>query len=481
MKKIIIILSSIVILLGGLLGAIFYIYNTEINTGTIYNGITIDGYDVSGMTKEKALEFIKGQKDIDDVGKSFNLFYNDINYNVELKTLGLSYDYDGAIEEAYSIGREGNLVSRYKTIKEVQKNKKMLYLEPEYDRELVLELVDKIEKEINQDSTDATFDFNNGNFIVIEEKTGYKLDKSELINLLVDNIYELEDINLPIEVTEPKITKELLSRINGVIGEFSTSFKGSSYGRVQNIKVSANRLSNLLILPGDEISYNETVGPINSDTGFMEAPVILNGELTPGMGGGVCQTSTTLYNALLLSDLTIVERHPHSIAASYVPRGTDGAVARGYLDLKFRNDFDYPIYTYSKVIGNNIYFYIYGDTTAKDYTIKIEPELIETIPYKVQEKFDPNAEPGSRTMVQEGRTGYKVRTFKSIIKDGKVVDRYQITFDYYRERDYIYKVGPELPKNEPTKPADTPVDTQVDEPVSVESVDENVEVIDLGQ
>ena len=209
-----------------------------------------------------------------------------------------------------------------------QKNKKMLYLEPEYDRELVLELVDKIEKEINQDSTDATFDFNNGNFIVTQEKTGYKLDKSELINLLVDNIYELEDINLPIEVTEPKITKELLSRINGVIGEFSTSFKGSSYGRVQNIKVSANRLSNLLILPGDEISYNETVGPINSDTGFMEAPVILNGELTPGMGGGVCQTSTTLYNALLLSDLTIVERHPHSIAASYVPRGTDGAVAK---------------------------------------------------------------------------------------------------------------------------------------------------------
>ncbi|WFA10221.1 VanW family protein [Tissierella sp. Yu-01] len=477
MKKIIIILSSIVIVLGGLLGAIYYIYSTEINTGTIYNGITIDGYDIGGMTKEQALEFIKEQKDTDDVGKAFNLFYNDINYNIELKTLGHSYDYEGAIEEAYSIGRDGNLISRYKTIKELQKNKKLLYLEPEYNRDLVLELVDKIEKDINQDSTDATFDFNNGDFIVTEEKTGFKLDKSELINLLVDNVYELEDINLPIEVTEPKITKELLSRINGVIGEFSTSFKGSAYGRVQNIKLSAKRLSNLLILPGDEISYNETVGPINSDTGFMEAPVILNGELTPGMGGGVCQTSTTLYNALLLSDLTIVERHPHSIAASYVPRGTDGAVARGYLDLKFRNDFDYPIYTYSKIIGNNIYFYIYGDTTAKDYTIKIEPELIETIPYEVQEKLDPNAEPGSRTMIQEGRTGYKVRTFKSIIKDGKVVDRYQITFDYYRERDYIYKVGPELPKNVPAEP----VDASVDEPVSIESFDENIEVIDLGQ
>lgn len=80
----------------------------------------------------------------------------------------------------------------------------------------------------------------------------------------------------------------------------------------------------------------------------MEAPVIVNGELTPGMGGGVCQTSTTLYNALLLADVNIVERHPHSIAARYVPKGTDGAVASGFLDLKFKNNFDFPIYTSSK-------------------------------------------------------------------------------------------------------------------------------------
>jgi vancomycin resistance protein YoaR len=475
MNKAIIILSLIVVLLGGLFGAIYYVYSTEINISTIYDGIFIDGYNVGGMTKEEAVDYLIKQKENDDKGKSFNLFYDKLNYNVNLEDIGFSYDYEGAVEEAYSVGREGNIINRYKIIKDLKNNNKNIYLEPEYNRDLVLALVEKIEKDINQESKDATFDFNGGNFNVTEERIGIKLKKSELINLLVDNMYELEDINLPVEIKEPKVTKELLSRINGVIGEFSTSFKGSSYGRIQNIKVSAKRLSDLLILPGDEISYNEMVGPINSETGFMEAPVIINGELTPGMGGGVCQTSTTLYNALLLADITIVERHPHSIAASYVPKGTDGAVAQGYLDLKFRNDFDFPIYTFSKVVGNNLYFYIYGDTKAKDYTIKIEPEIVETIPYKVKEIYDPNAEPGSRVMTQEGRTGYKVRTFKSIIKDGKVVDRYQITFDYYREKDYIYKVGPELPKSKSVETTAPPIDT----PVSLDPINENIEVIDL--
>lgn len=455
MKKILLIVLPIIIIIGGLLGGGYYIYDNTINTNVIYDGVKIDELDVGGKTKTEALTYIKDQKEVEDTSKAMNLSYEEHSYDISLKDFGYSYNFESAVDEAFEIGRDGNPFERYKIIKDIEKNGKTVALEPNYDRDLVLKVVDKISDEINQESVDAKFNFNNGNIQVTEDKTGKNLKKSELINLIVDNIYELEDIILPVEITEPKYKKDFLGRINGVIGEFSTSFKGSSAGRVHNIKLSASSLSNKLIMPGEQVSYNETTGPRQAQLGYQEATVIVNGELTPGMGGGVCQTSTTLYNALLLANLTILERHPHSIAAAYVPRGTDGAVATGYLDLKFRNDYDFPIYTYSKVVGDRLHFYIYGDKNRKDYTIKIEPVLVQTIPYKIKEVFDAKAVPGSRIIAQEGRTGYKVKTYKSIIKDGKVLEKTQITSDYYRERDFIYKVGPTLPA--PVVPVPAPV------------------------
>lgn len=478
MKKVLMILLPIVIIIGGILGGGYYIYENTINTHAIYNGVTIDDYAVGSRTIAEALKFISEQKEIDNTAKSINLSFEDKSYEISLNDFGYSYNYEKAVNGAYELGRDGNFIERYKDIKDLERRGKNINLEPMYDRDLVLSLVDKIEGDINQEARDATFDFNGGNFNVTAEETGRALKKGDLINLIVDNIYELEDIHIPVEVTEPKVTKDLFSRINGVIGEFSTSFKGSSPGRIQNVKISALAMSNLLLMPGDEISYNESLGPIQAKYGYMEAPVILNGELTPGMGGGVCQTSTTLYNALLLSDVSIVERHPHSIAAAYVPKGTDGAVAQGYLDLKFKNDFDFPIYTDSKVVGNTIHFYIYGDTKTKDYTVKIEPELIATIPYKIQEIYDETVPVGTRVMTQEGRTGYKVKTYKTIIRAGNVVERKLITSDYYRERDFIYKVGPQIPES--AEPADTVTFIESLDPIiSSDPEDPNVEVIDL--
>lgn len=459
MKKALFIIIPLIIVIGGLAGGSYYIFKNEIDLNTIYEGITIDGYDVGGKTKSDAHVYVRDKKENDDKGKFMNLYFEDKKYDISLKDLGYSYDFEKAANDAFEIGREGNLFKRYKEIRGIRENNVNINLEPYYDDDLVLKTVDIIALDLDQEGKDAVLSLNNGKFVITEDKDGVKVNKEELVRSIQDNVYELEDINIPIEVKKPIVTKAMLERVNGIIGEFSTSFKGSSVGRIHNIKLSAQSINNLLVMPGQEISYNKTTGPRQAQSGYQEAPVILNGELTPGMGGGVCQTSTTLYNALLLADLTIVERHPHSIAAAYVPRGQDGAVATGYLDLRFRNDFDFPIYISTNSIGDRVYIHIYGDTNVKNYTVKIEPELVETIPYQTKEVFDPNAAPGSRTLVQEGRNGYKVRTFKSIIKDGKVIDRKQITFDYYREKDFIYNVGP--------KPA-----------FSEEPVEENVEDVE---
>lgn len=445
-KRIYLIALLSLIVFGGIVAGAYYFIDSTFNVDTIYQGVKIDGYDMSHKTKVEALRAIKYRKQTEEIDKSMTAVLDDFKYNIRLEDLGYSYNYGKAVEEAYMIGREGNLLQRFKTIKEAEKKGINLALESYYNRERIKGVVNEISQKIDLESKDAQINFNKGKFSIVPEVPGRKVQKEKLAGLIESNIHSLQEITIPIEIVEAKIKKESLSRINGVIGEFSTSFKGSSADRIENIRLSAKALSNKLILPGEEVSYNETTGPREKEFGYKEANVIIGGELTPGIGGGVCQTSTTLYNALLLSDMTILERHPHSIAASYVPKGQDGAVAYGYLDLKFRNDFDFPVYTYSKLAGDRLYFYIYGDTNVKDYKVKIESEVVETIPYKVIEEFDPKAEPGSKVEIQKGRTGYKVKTYKSIIKNGKLISKKQISFDYYREKDFIYKVGPPAPK-----------------------------------
>lgn len=239
----------------------------------------------------------------------------------------------------------------------------------------------------------------------------------------------------------PKLSKSLLSRINGIIGEYSTSFLGSSPNRIENIRLSAESINGTILLPGQIMSFNEVTGPIREEFGYKDATVIVGGQYTSGVGGGVCQTSTTLYNALILAGVTILERSPHSIPPRYVDLGRDAAVAENLLDLKFRNDFDYPIYIATEAKNNRIFVYIYGDISHRGYTVKIESEVIETIKPGEEHIVDEKLKAGEKVLVQEGRNGYKVRTYRYIIKDGIIVDKEIISTDYYKEKNYIYKIG----------------------------------------
>lgn len=447
MKKSVIVLSFIiVIVLAAALGSGTYIYKNILNIDTIYEGVSIDGYDVSNRTMKQALEYIKAKKEAEVDQKSMNLIYDGKLYNIKLRQFGFSYKYDEAVNVAYSLGRKGNFLRRLRDIAKIKSGVEVS-LEPFYDSNKINNVANNISQEINKEPIDATLNFYNMKISVTDEVIGKRVLRDKLVSKIEENIYELKDIEIPAEDIQPRVKKSLLSRINGVIGEFSTSFKGSSRGRIENIRLSAKAISNKLILPGEEFSYNNTTGPRSHESGYQEANVIIGGELTPGLGGGVCQTSTTMYNSLLLADITILERHPHSIPAAYVPYGQDAAVSYGYLDLKFRNDFDFPIYTYAKVAGDRLYIYIYGDTKAKNYVVKITPEIVETIQPNTEKIIDEKLEPGAKIDIQKGRTGYKVKTYKTIIKNGKVLSKIQITTDNYRKKDYIYKVGPALPAN----------------------------------
>ncbi|MDX9916461.1 MAG: VanW family protein [Gudongella sp.] len=477
MKKAIIIISIILILTAGALAGGYFYLDSRINVDGYYDGVAVGGVQVGGLTREEARDKLKNELEKDFGNRGITILSDIEPFNevfISYDRLGFTYDYETALSEAFKVGRDGNVIERFKRIKELETKPVFVEIDSEYSFLMLEKELQDIADSYRQPPQDAEFSFENGIIKVIGHSDGTEVDMETLMAEATNAIDSYGVVHLPFRVVEPKVNEEYYKRINGKIGEFSTSFVGSAPGRIHNIKLSAEAFKGLLVMPGDEISYNQTTGPRMASTGYQEAPVIVNGDLTPGLGGGVCQTSTTLYNTLLLADLEITERHPHSLPPAYVPRGTDGAVATGYLDLRFRNSFDYPILIDTEVIGSKVYFYIYGDAESRDYIVKIDTEHLATIPYKVHENLDESLPPGARELVQEGRTGYKVSTFKSIIKDGVTVSREKISSDYYRERDFIYKVGPkEQAQNpEPTIPEDPVIPDVPVIPGETETVDE---------
>ena len=369
------------------------------------------------------------------------LSYEDKVYDINIRELGFKYDYKDAIDKAYSIGRKGNIINRIRDIINTKKNGVNISLKSSYDNSKIDKFVEKITQEIDLEMKEAEFHFNNGNITITDEVVGKKVKQGELVKLIEENIYDSYPIEIPVEIIYPTKTRELLSRINGVIAEYSTSFKGSKKERIENIKISSQALSKEIIMPGEIFSFNEVVGPRKKEFGYKEANVIKNGEFIPDVGGGVCQTSTTLYNALLLADVDIIERSPHSIPVKYVNLGQDAAVSYGYLDLKFENNFDFPLFIHSRIIENRLHIYVYGDKTSKNYSVKIEPKIVEIIEPKKEIIKDNTLKPGIKKLVQDGRKGYKVNTYKHIIKNGKVVETKLISQDFYKPRNFIYRVG----------------------------------------
>ncbi|MFB4158642.1 VanW family protein [Geomicrobium sp. JSM 1781026] len=170
------------------------------------------------------------------------------------------------------------------------------------------------------------------------------LREGELVERVLDASYYGREIQLPLDINEPNVSEDDLENIGAeVIGSFTTSFNTNTTGRVENIRISTESINRVVLGPGDSFSFHEVVGQASAERGYQEANVIVDGEFTNGMGGGICQTSTTLYNAIADAGLDVTERHHHSLPIDYVPEGEDAMVSWGWADLKFQNNHDIPV------------------------------------------------------------------------------------------------------------------------------------------
>lgn len=337
------------------------------NEKKIHSNITIQNIDVGKLTEKQAINKLKSTYPL----KDFNITYNKEKWTIKPESIDLNYHIEEMVKEAFNYTRSSSTMENIKRKSKLNlKKEHNIKLKATYDEIKLSKKLEVICNKINVDAVDATFRVElTGELKTTESKEGREVDLSRLKEDIYDmiNKKKIEDINLPVITLYPKVSTKQVKSINSVLGEFSTSFNNST-SRGSNIHVAGQQTSDILLMPGDTFSYNKCTGARNWVNGYKSAPVIVGGKVTNGEGGGVCQVSTTIYNAALMSGLTIDEVHNHSLPSRYVQRGRDATVSYGYTDLKFTNPFTNPVYI-KNIVGN-------GAITSKIYGCNLDREKI---------------------------------------------------------------------------------------------------------
>lgn len=434
-----------------------------VNINTIYNGISVNGTDISGKTKEEALQQLQQEADVHLGSQKITIQKEDRTWEIPFSDLDVKYDIEASVEQAWEIGRTGELKDRYKVVTDVAQNKEDIPISYTHDKQKVIEKLQEIATEFNVDAQDSTLTRKNGAFQITDEQKGYAMD----IDKTVPKVEQMLEQNTggivepEITVTEPKVTKADNEKVTDLIGTYSTTYSANAAGRNENLRVGCANIDGTVIAPGDVFSMNVGLGPQTYANGYKDAGVYVNGKVEQGVAGGVCQVTSTLYNAVILAELEIVERYPHSMTVGYVPLGRDAAVAGDYKDLKFRNDTEYPVYIEAYARDGKVVCNLYGHE-IHDAGHKVDFEMVfdGTIP-KPAEKItkDATKPEGYRQVTYTGKTGSKVSTYKIIIENGKQTSKEWFSSSTYRATADEVTVGtkkaeaapqPETPKTEET-------------------------------
>jgi vancomycin resistance protein YoaR len=287
--------------------------------------------------------------------------------------------------------------------------------------------------------------FRDGKVVRQYEVTSFEFDESLLAERAAETANEGRDqMELPMRHSATRIPREALDSIVDVMASFTTKFNAGQVSRSSNIRLAAKKLDGIVLMPGEVLSYNETVGKRTASQGFKPAGVYANGRHEVDYGGGICQVSTTLFNAALLANLKIVSRQNHSMPVPYVPVGRDATVDYGSIDLKIQNPFDHPIAISSEVKGGTVTFRVLG-RKHPDVSVSIVVDGHSSWGTSIRYVDDPSLDPGTTVVVEPGSTGRRCVTWRIVRRNGEVVARERIGESVYRAWPRIVRRGPSLP------------------------------------
>lgn len=506
-KKIIALVSVIsLILLVLVFSTIFALFNMS-NT-KIISRIKINGIDISKLSKEEATQKLSenvNQKLENDI----LLKTDDFEYGIKLSQIETNYNIEKAVEEAYNLGRSGNIFLNNYEIAKTMIFGKDINLEYIYNEELLNKLLDDVSSKVPNAVVEANYCIEDDKLIITKGKAGNSINKEEVkskiiekilisnndlelgIQLIqkepaaidIDNIYsqvytepkdayytknpfqifphvngvnfdieaarkllaeDKEEYEIPLTITTPKITTNKIGTeaFPDLLSSFSTRYDASNYPRTTNLRLAMNKLNGVVVASGETFSYNKTLGKRTAEAGYREAGGYAGGKVVQTLAGGICQISSTLYDAVVYANLDIVERHNHMFLAGYVGAGKDATVVYGSLDFKFKNTRKYPIMIKTS-IGNGVAkIDIYGIKEEVEYDVDIVSSILSYTPFKVIYEEDSSLAEGQQRVVQNGMNGCKSITYKIVKLNGTEVSRKVLSSDTYDPMNKIIKVGP---------------------------------------
>ncbi len=450
-----------------ILGLNAFVFDGSLNT--FDNGFTLCGVDLSGLTLDKAESEINNKFLTDSNHIKLELTYNNKSWLFTEQDFNVESNIHTVLDSAYKTNRKGNVLGKIKNLKRIKKMGFTPQIAVRYVLTDIDKKIDTIASEIETEpvNSTATFNSNSGSFIITESKCGKKVDREKLLNDINSCLQKSTDASLEISTikVEPTLTETQIKKATTLQASFTTSYASSNADRKNNIKLASSELNGIMIEPDEEFSFNNIIGKRTAERGYKEANIIKDGSFVKGLGGGICQVSTTLYNALILANIDVTEAHPHSLPVSYVEPAMDAMVSWGNADLKFKNNTNLPIFIVSTANGKDLTFKIYGNTKKSNEKIKTTSEIIKTIPRK-KDKIIPDTLglygdkimfKGEYHRVKYGKDGYEAKAYKETYLDGKLQNKKLIRHATYNAQQGIVYEGVDTLPEGMTLPKDNEI------------------------
>jgi len=394
------------------------------NRDKILPGVSALGVELEGLNREDAREILQPiTSKLIDSPRILVFEDKEIKF-IPHKELDTFIDLNRVVEETYTIARTGNIFKRIKDRIVIQRKGYEVLYQIEFSLQKFDDFQNRVSSLISRSPDDAYIEGNK----IIESRTGVKLDLERFKEEITESLKCLDEkkyvSDLPVIIVDPKITTQnILTKlaITEELGNYSTSLKNKEENTIYNIRLASDVINGILIKPQDIFSFNKYVGPGEKADGYKESTIIANGVFVNGYGGGICQVSSTLYNAVLLANLPIVERYNHSVygeATKYVPLGQDAAIFYGFKNLRFKNNSDHTIVIFSYFFRDTLQVRIFGgnEDEAEVEIISKDKKLID---YQIIREKDSKLEAGQEIVVQEGVPGYQIKTYRIVRKDGE--------------------------------------------------------------
>ncbi len=415
----------------------------------IRQGITIDGVNVSGITESEAMAQI--QADVEEKKAAVITLQgkeDDQKVEVTAGDLGLYWSNPGIIDEIGAYGKASNIIARYKQNKDLEQHGMNFSIQLSVDKDAISNVITSQCASFNEEAKDATLSRDGSSFTIVPGQTGYVVDTAASADTVYSQLSSGWDgesltVALTIDVDEPKGTEEELSKVKDLLGTFTTSYSSSGTSRCGNIANGTKLINGHTLYPGDEFSVLNALTPFTEENGYYLAGSYLGGQVVDSFGGGICQVSTTLYNALIRAEIQITERYNHSMIVGYVDPSMDAAIAESSgMDLKFKNNTENPIYIEGYTSGKTVTFNIYGvETRDAGRKVTFESEVLSKTEPTGQKVYTDASQPVGYIKSQSAHIGYKAQLWKIVTENGKQVSKEVFNTSTYNAEPASITVG----------------------------------------